>query len=182
MTTRRRTARSAGPAAGRPRYTWRPWEQINATLAAGAQTRVPLNTSGSWPTLGALGVIGDYTIRRLVGVVSAISAFAAENSTMDRLVFGVIVMEDDALAAGVAPDPVSDAADWMAFGFLYVAMHGTFTAGNHPMSTFALDNRSMRKVNENHQSPVLVVEAPGNNISSIVFCTSGRMLVSHGRR
>ncbi len=182
MVTRRRIVRSASPAATRPRYTWRAWDGLlGFTLLAGVQTRSDLSSSPGWPTLDELGVFGDYTIRRIRGVLVAQSLDTSEELTAQSLHVGIIVLEDDALAAGASPDVRTDAADWMFWGVVFMSAQGSFSAAVHPLSQLVIDNKSMRKVNENHQSLVMVLEAGAANTSGIQVQTAGRFLVSHGR-
>ena len=185
MTTRRRTVRSVGLVArSRPRYTWRHWLSGRSVLAAGATLVFNLSTVGAAPDMDALGVFGDYTVRRLHLVIGATSNNGAEASSFDHFTWGITVVNSDAAAAGFGslPNPELDAADWMAFGTEMVSLQGAFSAGFHPLQTIKVDNRSMRKVNENNQELVHIFRGGSANTGTIDVLTTGRMLVSHGQR
>ena len=184
MTLRGRTARRPGVVGrtSRPRYTWRAWEGANSNLNAGGQLAFVLNTVGVYPDLNVLGVLGDYTVRRIHGKIWAASELGNEGLNHDGFFYGIGVIEDDAVAAGAFPDPRNDAFDWMAYGQVGVSLQGAFSALIHPTTTEVIDNKSMRKVNENHQSLVLVMDSFQTNQAIISVLTAGRFLVSHGQR
>ena len=75
-----------------------------------------LNTVGSAPDLAALGVLGDYTIRRVLGKIGYVNNLGSESASTDYFTWGVIVVSDDAVAAGAIPSPRLDNADWLAHG------------------------------------------------------------------
>ena len=183
MTTRQRTARRPGSStAARPRYTWRYYEVDSTILAPGATVTVDIGAAGSWPSLSALGVFGNYTIRRLVGYVTGQLVSVVELNEFDNIMWGCYVIEADALLASAEAEPNADANDWFAFGTFPI--EGRSSGGNsavHIMNTMTLDNHSMRKVNNNHQTPVMVIQASSLNTSSVRVQTAGRLLVSHGR-
>ena len=171
-------------AASRPRYTWRMWETALSNLNAGSALTFVLNTVGSWPDLGqGLGVRGDFTLRRVHGVIATTSENNGQATTLDGFCWGIIVAGRDAVAAGAVPDPVSDASDWLAYGtgFVSLASAGGLDT-NHPMTTHVIDNKSMRKVNENNQDVILRMEALAGNVATISVHAAGRLLVSHGQR
>jgi len=162
----------------RPRYTWRFYEATGAIGSGGALTFI-LNTIGSVPDLKDLGVFGDYTIRRVIGKLFASSTNPTENTSVDWLVWGLIVADRDAVAGGTTPDPRSDAADWFGFGQVGVSMQGSFSSSVHPLQSEFTESRAMRKVNENNQDVIMRVEASTANIGSITVDVVGRLLVSH---
>ena len=186
MTTFRRTARRPGLVArSRPRYTWRQFITGVTAGPSGARLAFDLSTLGPAPDLSALGVVGDFTLRRLHMTLIAQSQAASESSSQDHYTWGVYVAGNDALAAGATslPDPESDAADWLAFGFVWASLESTgFSTGIHPIERAVVDNRSMRKVNENNQSLVLVVHVNSTNSGGVDLQAAGRFLVSHGQR
>jgi len=176
VNTRRRTVRR--PAAPRPRLTWRRWDSILVTIIAGAQNQIVLSTVGGMATLAALGVQGDYTLRRLLGSIAVTSAIGLESNGIDFLTWGVGIIEDDAVAAAAMPDVRTDPFPWLAFGHSYASLQGSFAADVHPLQVYPVESKAMRKVNDNHQSIVMVVEADAQNEGNLVFQTSGRFLVS----
>ncbi len=183
MTTRSRLFRGSGRRS-RPRYTWRFWDTARSTLTSGGSLVFDLGTVGASPDLQAIGIFGDFTVRRLLGKIWAISTRASEANSYDSFAYGVIVATNDAVAVGptALPTPRNDAADWMAFGEVAVPQTSTgLVASSHPLHTEVIDNKSMRKVNENNQTLVLILSAEGAQ-DSILVQTQGRMLVSHGQR
>ncbi len=167
----------------RPRYTWRYVQTDVALLAPGATQVVNLATGGSLPTLAGLGIFGDYTIRRILGWIAGSSRNVGESVELDKLVYAISIQDDDAVSASVEPNPVTDPSDWMQFGSLPIPLTITGASGSvHPMSVGAIDNKSMRKVNENHATPMFVVEAPSFNTGTVGWFMSLRFLVSHGQR
>ncbi len=185
MTTGRRTVRRPGVIGrSRPRYTWRFWESANSTLAVGGDLTFQLDVIGSSSSLANIGVFGDYTVRRLHGMLWCVSDAAAEANNPDALVWGVGVMSTDAVAAGGTPDPLTDVYDWLAFGQVAVSRQGSFSVNKHPMTSAVIESKSMRRVNENSQTLVLRIEAltGSANDSAISVRTAGRFLVSHGQR
>ncbi len=169
-------------APSRPRYTWWTWESGASALGVGGQLSFVLDTVGAFPDLPAMGIHGDYTVRRIHGKIWAVSDAGAEQNNPDGFVWGITVMGDDSVGGGTFPEPRLDAADWMAYGEVAVSLQGGFSAGVHPLSEAVIDNKSMRKVNENHQALVLVMDALALNSNSISVSTAGRFLVSHGQR
>ncbi len=183
MTTRGRTARRP-VARSRPRYTWRYFHSLNQAVTAGAQLNVQLNTNGTYPTMSSgLGVFGDYTIRRIVGDIMGVSADATNSNETLLFAFGVYVGEHDAVVALAFPELQSDPADYMMFGNLMVpntAMAGA--TGDNSSGQVHFDNHSMRRVNENHQDVVLLIQADASNADTASITVAGRYLVSHGQR
>ena len=186
MTMRRRTVRRPGAivsgTAGRPRYTWRGFESGVFTMVQGTTAGFVVTTSGPGATLSALGVIGDYTVRRVLGRISAVSIAAAENNSVDFLTWGLYVAENDAIGIPAFPEPRVDPADWFGYGTVLVPLHGVFSVGTHPPALEHFDTRAMRKINENHQGVVMVFESPPALEANINVNVVGRILVSHGRR
>ena len=183
MTTRRRIARRPTQARVRPRLTWRRFDSAgDITIVPGAQASVNLVNDGLGPDLANFGILGDYTVRRIRGVISATSALGSESNTTDYVAWGIGVLEADADIANVFPEPLTDPFDWFGYGHVMVSLQGGFTAAIHPMTLIELDVRSMRKVNENHQVLVMVLEAPAGNTGNVVLNIVGRLLVSHGLR
>ncbi len=180
MTTRRRTARRPSGSAGRPRLTWRAFSEVAQTLVGGTNLVVPMTTAGPAPDLSALGVFGDYTIRRVRWSLGLQELDAENTNGAFQVVFwGMTVVSNDALASGVGaiPDPVSDPADWFGYG---TAMYQTLDTGKESVAReYQFDVRSMRKVNENGQTPVLVFSV--NTGETVGLTHAGRVLVSHGR-
>ena len=182
MTLRARTARRPQVSL-KPRLTWRAWDNEGASvLIPGAQTIVDLTTAGNWPSLVNLGVIGDYTVRRVRGELTCQALVGVETNQAEQLTWGLFIAEADAVAASVVPEADNDAADWFGYGVVFMDAQGSFSAGIHPSRFAVIDSKSMRKVNENHQRLVLVIDASGNNIGNVGVHTAGRFLVSHGRR
>ena len=183
MSTRQRIARRPRAGGSRPRYTWRYWESGESTLSAASSLTFILNTVGGVPDLSALGIFGDYTVRRLLGMVWAVSESGTARNSLDRFAWGVIIASRDAVLGGATPDPLSDAADWFAFGEGAVSLAGTGASNTiHPTTTLTIDSKAMRKVNENNQDVILRLEAPAGNFANVNILTMGRMLVSHGQR
>ena len=173
---------TSGPRS-RPRYTWRMFKLATTNLAVGATTAVNMESSGSWPGLSSgLGIFGDYTIRRIVGSLAVTSDSVAEAESPMLLLYGVYIGEDDAIVAGAFPELDADPADWMMFGTVYLNSIGAFSAGVHPVVERQFDNRSMRKVNENHQSPMFLITNPATTTEAVKVSVAGRFLVSHGQR
>ena len=183
MTTRRRIVRRPTAARSQPRYTWRMWEGGSSTLdAAAAPLTFVLNTVGSNPDLKDLGVFGDFTVRRVLGMIWAVSTLATELNAVSRFAWGLLIADRDAVSAAALPAPLSDAADWFGFGEVACSQQGAFTAGVHPMTQVAVESRAMRRVNENNQDIILRMEAATGNAADITVVTLGRLLVSHGQR
>ncbi len=182
MTTRRRIARRPSGTRSTPRYTWRYWDSTQASVGGGVALTFILDTLGAAPDLAALGVFGDYTVRRVLGKLFMVSTNATESSVLDHVAWGLIVSDKDAVAAGALPEPFTDAADWFGFGEAAVSIQGSFSASIHPVTEVLIESRAMRKVNENNQNVVLRVEADTANVVSISMVTVGRLLVSHGQR
>ena len=188
MTTQRRIARRPGGiqrrAGARPRYTWRPVLGAAQDIAPGVTGGYDLAAGGAAPALGSgLGVFGDYTIRRVIGTFAGASRNIGDSLEIDVIHWAIYVAENDALAAIAFPDVGVDVADWLAFGTLFVGLsqqNANAGSDNRPVMTTPLESRSMRKVNNNHQSPVLVVTASSGNTSSIRVMFFLRILVSHG--
>ncbi len=170
-------------ARSRPRYTWRFWDVANSNLLTAGSLNFVLNTVGQLPDLSALGVIGDYTVRRNLGKIAATSENAGESNAIDGFGWGIRIADDDAVAAGALPEVVEDASNWLAFGqvFVSLASFGGSTSV-HPLVIDLIDSKAMRKVNENHQSVVLSMQAVSGNQATISVHASGRLLVSHGQR
>ena len=168
----------------RPRYTWRYFDTALSNLLAGGNLSFDIGTVGNAPDLADLGVIGDYTVRRLHMLIGSTSENNGEATTLDGYVWGVGVISQDAFNAGVFPDPKADAYDWLAFGGRYVPLSSAGgLATNHPYVQEIVDNRSMRKVNENSQALVIILDNPAvNNVATISIRLMGRLLVSHGQR
>jgi len=167
----------------RPRLTWRGWHNgLGATIIPGGQALVDLNNVGTWPTLAGMGIVGDYTIRRIRFTMGVQALLAVENTAAEALFWGITVVEDDAFAAAAVAEPEDDPADWMGYGTELASVQGSFSASTHPLTLVKQDVKSMRKVNENHQRVVMVLEASGVNNGNIQVQVAGRMLVSQGVR
>ncbi len=143
---------------------------------------INLATAGSQPSLSALGVVGDYTIRRVHARVGLQSLQTVSTANAVQVFVGATVASNDALVVGLTalPDPRVDAGDWFIYGTVSVS-ESTLGTDRPPMSELVIDSHAMRRVNENNQAPVLLVQAPAALSSDINFSVSGRMLVSHGR-
>jgi len=181
MTTSRRTVRR--PLAGiRPRYTWRPFELSETTLAANGSIHLDLSNGAGGDSLLTLGILGDYTVRRIRGELGFVSQSALDSHSMASVWWGVTVVSNDALAVGATalPNPRVDSADWMLHGVAYVEENGIegSTRGRMPN----LETKSMRKVNENNQSVVLVIDLDASVAADVNVYAAGRILVSHGRQ
>ncbi len=138
-------------ARSRPRYTWRFWESAQSILPNGTSLSFDLATLGSWPDLSALGVVGDFTVRRFHMLIGGMSLNTTDISGLDSITYGVYVAGNDSVVGGTLADPASDPADWMVFGSLYVPLSSAGgLATTHPLVQHRVDNRSMRRVNENH--------------------------------
>jgi len=183
VTTRRRTARRPTTAAMPPRLTWRAFESGPFTLSGGTNQGFDLGVEGLGPTLVALGIVGDYTIRRVRWRLAVNNADAEDAvNTANMLFAGMVVVSADAFASGVGalPNPISDASPWWAYHTLPYFVGGTLTGRNEAYQHYELDERSMRKVNENSQVPALVFALITGGTANVTF--AGRILVSHGRR
>ncbi len=164
----------------RPRYTWRMFEQAAFGMGSGGLVTVVLDSVGGAPDLTALGIFGDYTVRRVLGKIWATSSNAAESGGIDIVTWGLLVADADAVAGAALPNPVTDAADWFGFGAIGVSMQGGFSAGVHPLHEVPLESRAMRKVNENNQQVIVRLAAAAANVASVSVQMSGRFLVSRG--
>ena len=182
MTTRRRIARRPG-AALRARLTWRMFTKPAFGLVGGTNQAFNIAVEGPGSTLTALGVVGDYTIRRVRWSL-AVRNNDAETGADTPVPFylGMTVATSDAFASGVGalPSPEDDSADWFAYHAKHYFVGGTLTGRFEQYNQWDLDERSMRKVNENSQMPVLVFAIPTGETASVAF--AGRILVSHGRQ
>jgi len=179
MTTRRRIARRPTTAL-RPRLTWRIFDRGAANLTGGTNQAFDLGAEGSASTLASLGIVGDYTIRRVRWALAMRDEDVETNGLPRFLNWGMTVVSSDAFSSGVGaiPDPANDNADWWGYGSAgYFELETGFET---PRYVYEYDVRSMRKVNENSQIPALVLSlAPGRVVSFSFF---GRILVSHGRQ
>ena len=142
-----------------------------------------LGVDGAAPSLATLGVVGDFTIRRLRWEMSATVATVEAVPEATPLWFGVMVVSSDAFnsGSGALPSPRDDAGDWMAWGVMLVPTDPD--AGGQVTDAFVyrtVDNRSMRKVNENSQVVAIVLECLLGFTVRVNY--AGRILVSHGRR
>ena len=183
MTTRRGTARRPTTAM-RPRLTWRQFFDDSGLVdvVGGTNQIRDLGTVGPAPDLSSLGVIGDYTIRRLRYELSTLMATTETIPEGVPLFYGVIVVNQDAFGsgAGALPSPSSDAADWMSWGVILTPADPNATGQvTDAMRFVTVDNRSMRKVNENSQVIALVLETLVGFTIRVNY--AGRLLVSHGR-
>jgi len=128
---------------------------LDGTLIPGQQGNIDLTADGQMADLGTLGVKGDYTVRRIRGVLGVVSALGTETNAPDVLAWGIGIIENDALLATTFPDVRTDPFDWMGYGHVIVPLESAgLTAAIHPTVAVELDIKSMRKVNENHQSVV----------------------------
>ncbi len=171
--------------AARPRLTWKAFQQDPSTLVGGTTRIFDLSVQGVTPTLPELGIFGDYTIRRVRWRFSGRDIDSFVGKRLVLVFWGMIVVSDDAFASGsgAVPDPRTDAADWFAYGVMtYVTGFDSIGQDTLIATTFSaeLDSRSMRKVNENSQVPVLVLSTVTGETTEVVF--GGRLLVSHGRQ
>ena len=143
-----------------------------------------LAAGGVAPTLSALGIFGDYTIRRVRWSLWLHNTDAESAVNYPLAVYlGMTIITSDAFASGVGatPDPTDDAADWFAYHVApYFVTSATQASGNTAdLRVYEWDERSMRRVNENSQVPVLVLALAPNETAQVAW--AGRMLVSHGR-
>ena len=166
----------------RPRYVWRGWDDGPAQISAGSARTINLGTAGNWPADITLGVIGEYTIRRIVGKIAGISSSVGGSDSINLLTWGVYIGEDDAVAGGVFPEPLQDPVDWFLYGSMMVSNSRFDTGGGMAMTSEVFDGRSMRKVNENHQTPIMRVENSSGSPDTVLVHTVGRTLYSIGRR
>ena len=182
MTTRRKTARRPGPTSARPRLTWRLFEHEGLTLTGGTVVTVNMAVDGVAATLASLGVVGDYTIRRVRWTLGLWDTDAEVTLRMVTVYWGMTVVSDDAVASGsgAMADPRVDSADWFGYG---TPMYSVAPAGADSPDQprlYEYDVRSMRKVNENNQVPVLRLSMIAGETA--LYQVAGRVLVSHGRR
>ncbi len=181
MPIQRRTARRP-LVAGKPRYLWRQFHNAEFVLTPGSQAFTSFSNTGGWPDLVDLGVHGDYTIRRVRGKIFATSALGSETNVMESLGYGAGIFQSDAVAVTAFPEIFADPFDWFIYGIIGVSLASAgLTAGVHPLMTEVIDNKSMRKVNENHQEAGLIMESSAANAGNITITVSGRMLISYGR-
>jgi len=178
MTTRRGTARRPSVAT-RPRLTWRAFDNGLNQITGGTLGIFDLSTIGASPDLTALGIFGDYTIRRTRFNLSLVLASVEATITPNYLWYGCSVQGADAVATGggALPNPLDDAADWYVWGV--VPFNDDPTAGSQEHFSVEVDSRAMRRVNENSQRPVLSLFLEAGVDVFAKF--AGRMLVSHGR-
>ena len=186
MTLSRGRRRSFVVPASRPRYTWRAFTTQDVVIVAGATAGLSISESlSTYPTFAALGIFGDYTIRRTL--MSCILSSGAASSSIEHhgLVVACGILEDDAVAASVFPDPATDPYDWFLYDTLWV-QQDTNSVGATSVQARAsrkdVGSKSMRKVNENHQQPMLILQALPGNTDAITVSVHGRVLVSHGQR
>jgi len=183
MVTRRRTVRRPAGNALRPRLTWRAFEHEGFTIVGGTTKIVNMTVDGVSPTLSALGVQGDYTIRR---VRASLALWDTDIETTQRFVtvyWGMTIVSVDAEASGsgALADPRTDSADWFGYGTAMYPVVPTVSGAPSAQGYrwFDIDVRSMRKVNENSQVAVMLLNmVAGENA---LYQVAGRMLVSHGR-
>ena len=141
-----------------------------------------LTTVGLWPAFSVLGIAGDYTVRRIRGFLSAVSVNNGSSIVQNTISWGIYIAGKDAATASAFADPQSDPTDWMAFGTFGVELFEPGPVGTvRPWVNVEIDNKSMRKVNENHQVPVLMIMSNTGNVGNMQVNTAGRILVSHGR-
>ena len=134
MARARRTGR-------RPDYDWQGGVS-GFSLAANASTIVALVTNNI-----------TATIMRSRGRVLASIDGAVDNDAAAVHV-GLIVADDDAVAAGVTaiPSPATDFdADWLWHGFLLLKAQGTSTDAPGLTDRLELDSKAMRRVKPNTQ-------------------------------
>ena len=165
---------------GKPRLTWRGFHVAGTSLVGGTNLAFDLSAIGSYPSLTALGVFGDYTVRRVRWSLYARDIDAESTDVAQVAAWGLVIVNIDAFNSGVGalPDPLSDAADW--FGHGYVAYSSLLAAGRDTSRVYELDNRAMRRVNENSQVPIIVLAGIAGETMHFAF--GGRLLVSHGRQ
>jgi len=171
--------------AGRPRLTWRAFaEEAESIVVVGGTTQVfDLGTEGLSEDLTALGVFGDYTVRRTRFELGARVASTEANQFLVSLWYGCIVVGLDAFASGsgAVADPQDDNADWFVYGVLQVpTFPGATGQVTDAFRQVSVDSRLMRKVNENNQVIALVFSTTTGVSVQLNF--AGRILVSHGRQ
>ena len=169
--------------APKPRLTWRPFLIEEITVAGGATSIFNLGTVGPGPMLTALGVFGDFTIRRMRWTLGAIDADV--ESVADEITvlhWGMTIVSLDAFnsGGGALPDPRDDAADWFGYGTVMLAARTGGTGSPESMIPLTEDGRAMRKVNENSHVVALVFSTDVGR--TVKLSAAGRMLVSHGRQ
>ena len=153
------TQRKRNPTAARRVRTWARRTIGASNIASGAVAHFSLQ-SVLENDLGR--TLGEYTVARLIG--DFYLAAASVTTTPDIFGMGVVIVGRDAAAAGTTslPTPLSNFhADWMWWwagtppGTAVESGTGLF----HDIPRFvAFDVRSMRKVQERDEIPVLVVE------------------------
>ena len=181
ITTRRRIVPRRTQAITRPRLTWRAFRVESLTLTGGVNQVFDLGNIGPAPSLADLGIIGDYTIRRVRWSFWLHNIDAESTVNVPLAVYmGMTVISADAFGSGVgaSPDPLDDAADWWAY---HVAPYfvTAAVATDADRRVYEWDERSMRRVNENSSVPALILSLAANETAQFAF--AGRMLVSHGR-
>jgi len=184
MTTRRGSPRSFGPARTRARLTWRAFNVRGISPAAGAKSVQALDVVGPAPFLSTAGVVGDYTIRRIRGMLEFLNEGATTGGSAD-VYWGVVVVSRDAFDAvpPVTLDPEDDNADWMLYGTGYAPRIGNgLVISTHERIRVGFESKAMRKVNENNSRVAFVFKIGLTQGETVTFSLSGRMLVSHGRQ
>jgi len=181
MTTQRRS-RPRFVQTLKPRLTWRTFQKDAITLLPGALGVFNLGSEGSGPSLAALGILGDFTVRRIRGRISMFTREAADTIGYDVMYYGVMIVSTDAaLTAGAVPDPETDSSSWMLWDTVLIPR----LVVNSPLVNVEqlLETKAMRKVNENNSTVILAIKADlGNDSLGVGFTFAGRLLVSHGRQ
>jgi len=181
MAMRRGTARRP-VAVTRPRLTWRSFLVEGFTLAGGVTFVMSLSEAGVSPLLSDLGVVGDYTIRRVRWTLGLRNIDLTFTRRIVTVYWGMTVVGRDAFGSGsgAVGDPRQDANDWFGYGTVMYATDVTLVEPSVLLESRDIDVRSMRKVNENNSLPVLVLSVVAGETA--LFNIAGRLLVSHGRQ
>ncbi len=184
MTTRFRSSRGGFRARLRTRYTWRPFQRRNTTVIDETKDVWSLDVTGPGSFLSTLGVVGDYTIRRIRATLMLRNLNAVAGAPT-VVYWGVQVVTRDAFDAvpPVSSNPETDGADWLLYGTAFAPANGNGLVNSiHEVIQIELDSKAMRKVNENSQRVIFVMENPISSAPDIQYACSGRLLVSHGKQ
>ncbi len=123
----------------------------------------------------------EITIARIRGHVYMANNVAASNIV--GLAAGIAFIPDTAMTAGDMPNPGNDNFDWIwhDFGHLDYAQRETLAAPLHavltPIATVDIDNKAMRKMNDNSSNLVIVFATTAVSATTPVVSFAIRTLV-----
>jgi len=186
MATKRRSFRGFSGASARRRRMWVMADQlpVGQGIAAG--------TGGSWGTAQAIDLLSageteighnfyEITVARIRGHVWLDNNPAVSNTI--GLAAGIAFIPDTAMTAGDMPNPGDDNFDWIwhEFGWMKYRQEETpaapLNAAVRPIIHLVIDNKSMRKMNDNSANLVLVLATTAEAATTPVVNHAIRTLV-----